>query len=564
MARVLLNAYFPEEPLEDGKSEMKRTMGVVTRNIASEASAYDRVVVLAIAVEHYQNAPKRPAIVQVHHARADAEAFVRTIEQIYDGIADVDPHLLIDSNASLSTIRGDATYVISNLAPTDLFIFYYAGHGCQIEGENRLTAWDTNALQLGDSTIDLDQDVIAKVKASACTRALLFIDACAESMKALATSRSLIFDLSDDEIEEQLEGTDYMAVFLSCSDGEKSYGSDAIGHGIFTYHLLRALKGEDKRALERDRWMTDVSLRDWLVSEVQNFITSKTRIREKQTPRAILHSPRTFRIRHVPEPPVTPAATLANLGLKNSEAFLEGVETGAIKSLPGFKRNFHTVPTDINERAANWIGSLLNDRLQEELDDLFSTAKEALGFKRREGDVSVSGGDGTVDTPAFRFWVLSDQDPDDPAAWRIRRRLELRDGWEGQREEIEEAIAGLDLDRFIVTFDKRAAAYDDVADALEDLADREGQFDERRAERKLMYRRDNMSITFDFAAGEVEFTVSGENNLELVDSTMALSLGWRSASPMLATTVPAELPDLTEETGSGAPPKIRKRPAPKR
>ncbi|MDB5576648.1 MAG: hypothetical protein JWR80_1824 [Bradyrhizobium sp.] len=532
-------------------------MGVVTRKDAAETLAYDRVVVLAIAVEHYQNAPNRPAIVQVHHARADAEAFVETVKQIYHGIADVDPHLLVDSHASLSTIGGDANYIISSLAPTDLFIFYYAGHGCQIEGANRLTAWDTNPLQLGSSTIALDEDVIAKIRASQCTRSLLFIDACAESMKDLATSRSLIFDLSDEEIEERLEGTDYMAVFLSCSDGEKSYGSDAIGHGIFTYHLLRALKGEDPRALERDRWMTDVTLRDWLVSEVQNFITNKTRIREKQTPRAILHAPQTFRIRHVPEPPATPATTLANLGLKNSDVFLEGVETGSIKTLPGFQRGFHTVPTTHNDGAVSWIGRLLEGQLQEELDDLFAAAKDALGFKRRQGDVSVSGGEGSVDTPAFRFWVICDQEPDDAGEWRIRRRLELRDGWEAQRDEIEDAITGLDLDRFIVTFDKSKASYEQVADALEDLAEREGDFDERRTEKKLMYRRGAMSITFDFEAGEVEFSVSGENNLELVETTQTVSLGWASPSPMLATAPPAALPDLSADGDDDSPPAPR-------
>lgn len=527
-------------------------MGAVTRDDRAEGPPYDRVVVMAIAVEDYQNAPKRPAIKRVHHARADAEAFVETIKEIYDGVAAVDPHVLIDGHATLKTITDDCNYFISRLGPDDLFIFYYAGHGCKIEGSNRLTAWDTNSLQLGASTIDLDEDVIARIKASECSRALLFIDACAEEMKALALTRSMIFDLSDDEIEQKLEGDDYLAVYLSCSDDEKSYGSDALGHGVFTWHLLRALRGEDPRALERDRWMTDVSLRDWLESEVPAFITRTMNIRGHQTPRAILNSPHTFRIRHIPEPPASAATTLADLGLRNSEAFLQGVETGPIRSLPGFKRGFHHVPTDHNDRAVIWVGQLLENRLQEELDDLFREAKDALGFKRREGDVNLSGGEGNVDTPAFRFTVLTDQDPDDPTEWRIRRRLELRDGWEAQRDDIAEAIAGLDLDRFVVTFEPRRASYDQVADALEDLAEREGEFDERRGERKLVYSRDSMSITFDFQTGEVEFAVLGESNIELVEATQAISLGWANPSPMLAAAPTPALPNLSADRGDGA------------
>ncbi|MBV9883668.1 MAG: hypothetical protein JO276_11720, partial [Sphingomonadaceae bacterium] len=422
--------------------------------------------------------------------------------------------------------------------------------GCRIGGANRLTACDTNPLQLGDTTIDLDAEVIERIKASECSRALLFIDACAEDMKALAVStRSLIFDLSDDEIERKLDCDDYLAVFLSCSDGEKSYGSDALGHGVFTWHLLRALRGEDPQALERDRWMTDSSLRDWLESEVPAYVTKEMTVRGRQRPRAILNSPHTFRIRHIPPPPAAAATTLADLGLRNSDAYLEGTETGRIRSLPGFKSGYHHVPKDVNDYAANWIGQLLEGQLQEELDDLFSAARRALGFKRKQGGVSLAGGDGNVDTPAFRYSVVCDQNPDDPADWRIRRRLELRDGWEEQREEIEDAIAGLNLDRFVVTFENRRDLYDQVADALEDLAERDGDFDERPSEKKLVYTRGAMSIIFDFQAGEVEFAVQGESNLELVETTQVISLGWANPSPMLAAAPTPALPDLRADLG---------------
>ena len=521
-------------------------MGAVTRSDAGNQVPYERVVVLAIGVEEYQNAPNRPPIKQVHFARADAEGFVQTIRDVYQGVAVVDAYPLVNGHASLNTIKADASYIISNLAPTDLFIFYYAGHGCQIEGSNRLLASDTNPSDLADSTIDLDVEVIDRIKASQCTRALLFIDACAEAMKSLGgSSRSLIFDLSEDEIEEKLEGDDYLAVYLSCSDGEKSYGSDALGHGVYTWHVLRALRGEDPQALEKDRWMTDASLRDWLEAEVPAYITNQTTIRGRQRPRAILNAPRTFRIRHVPPPPASAATTLADLGLKNSEAYLEGTETGRIRALSGFKSGFHHVPKDINPYAAGFVGQLLEEQLRDELDDLFSSARHALKFKRKQGGVSLSGGEGSVDTPAFRYSVVSDQDPDDPADWRIRRRLELRDGWEEQRDEIEDAIARLDLDRFVVTFESSRDLYDRVADALEDLAESDGEFDERPAERKLVYTRDDMKIVFDFQACEVEFAVRGESNLELFESTRMISLGWTRPSPMLAAPAPPALPSPT-------------------
>lgn len=520
---------------------------MVVRRMNDEAPGYDRVVVLAIAIEDYQNPPGRPAVTDVPFAVADAEAFVATIEQIYEGLVDVDAHKLFDSHATLTTIADQARYVISNLAPTDLFIFYYAGHGCQIEGTNRLTAWDSSPDQLGKTTLDLNDEVIARVQASECSRSLLFIDACAETMKADLFSRSMIFELSDAEIARELEGKDYMGVFLSCSDGEKSYSSAAIGHGIFTWHLLRALRGEDPRVLERDRWLTDVRLRDWLRAEIRSFITTKTKIRGTQTPRAILTSGHTFRIRHVPEP-VEDTTQLADLGLHNVDTYLEGVETGLIRSLPAFDRRSHRVPNNHSAYVDGWVERMMMEELKEELEDLFTAAKDALKFGRREGSVEWGDGGGDVDTPVFRFTVLCDQDPDDAARWRVRRRLELREGWESRRGDIEAAIAGLDLDRFVVTFDRSRASYDQVADALEALERTGGTFTERKFDKTLTFSRDDMMIVLDFEEGTVEFSVRGEANLELADSARSVSLGWTNSSPMLAAGAAPALPLPSRQT----------------
>lgn len=523
-------------------------MSVIVRGDADEVPGYDRVVVMAVAIEDYQNAPGRQAIEDVPFALDDAETFVATIEQVYDGLVPVDAHRLFGGHATLTTIQDQANYLISNLAPTDLFVFFYAGHGCQIEGSNRLTAWDSNPEQLGLTTVDLNDTIIARVRKSECTRALLFIDACAETMKKDVFSRSLILELSDADIAHELEGEDYIGVFLSCSDGEKSYSSKAIGHGIFTWHLLRALRGEDPRALANGRWLTDVSLRDWLRSEIRSFITTRTKIRGTQTPRAVLNSAHTFRIRHVPEPPAV-TADLADLALTNTDVFLEGVETGSIRSLPGYDSRSHHVPKKHSSTVDAWIERLMKEGLEEELDDLLASSKKALGFGRRDGQAEWGDGGGDVDTPAFRFRILVDQDPDDPAGWRVRRQLELRDGWEAQREEIKSVIAGFDLNRFVVTFDKRLASYDNVADALEELERQGGTFDERKLERTLTYSRDAMTIVIDFEAGTVELSVSCQANLELADTARSISLGWTKRSPMLAAPSVGALPALSGDDG---------------
>lgn len=90
-------------------------MGAFVKRQTDEAPAYDRVVVLAVAIEEYQNPPGRTAIAEVRHAIADAEAFVETIERVYDGLVEVEAHRLIGGHATLTTIAQQARYLISSL-----------------------------------------------------------------------------------------------------------------------------------------------------------------------------------------------------------------------------------------------------------------------------------------------------------------------------------------------------------------------------------------------------------------------------------------------------------------
>ena len=140
--------------------------------------------------------------------------------------------------------------------------------------------------------------MLEALKKSDCRRSLIFVDACAAGFRDLTGARDVTADLDIQEVNEFLDGGWYCGVFLSCSPGEKSYPSRKLGHGIWTAFLLDALRGA-KGALERDRWLTDASLRDWLKREVGRYITRERSISGTQTPQAIVSASNSFRIRRV-------------------------------------------------------------------------------------------------------------------------------------------------------------------------------------------------------------------------------------------------------------------------
>lgn len=169
-----------------------------------------------------------------------------------------------------------------------------------IQWLNRLSTYDSNRVNIGDTTLSMRDVLLEPLQDSACKQALIFVDACAEDFPSVVQSRDVIGNLDVSEVREFLDSGWYLGAFLSCSPGEKSYPSRKLGHGIWTHFLLEALHGRAKDALTRDRWLTGEGLQNYLRQEVPRYITREMSIPGSQTPQAILSSSNSFRIHYVP------------------------------------------------------------------------------------------------------------------------------------------------------------------------------------------------------------------------------------------------------------------------
>ena len=65
--------------------------------------------------------------------------------------------------------------------------------------------------------------------------------------------------------------------------------------------------------------------------------------------------------------------------------------------------------------------------MQEELQAVYSGAKEHFGLRHGQVTKDISPGEGTVEAALFRFTIVVAQDEDDPARVRISRSLVPRD-----------------------------------------------------------------------------------------------------------------------------------------
>ena len=252
---------------------------------------------LLLGVEHYQ----QDGLPAVPVAIADAYA-MRDILMQQMNVPPGNIKLWVDQEVTQNRLRQEIPYEIRGLTPDDRYIFFYAGHGFYADGWNRITTWDTHAFNLADTTTCLNEVLLSPLRNSPARKSLVFIDACASTLgESGILGRSVVVGMKRDEFAEFVTSTDYAAAFFSCSPTQKSYPSQAVGHGIWTHHLLRACRGQEATAFAWDRCITGESLRDYLAVSVPTFIRERTTIKDEQNPYAILAANGAFEILNVPE-----------------------------------------------------------------------------------------------------------------------------------------------------------------------------------------------------------------------------------------------------------------------
>ena len=214
---------------------------------------------------------------------------------------------------------------------------------------------------------------------------------------------------------------------------------------------------------------------------------------------------------------------LADVFFSLRQEYLEGIETGTIRSLAGFQRGVHKVPDQLSDKNSAWVNSLMSDNVQTELEDFYKRSKKATRLRRRDIAVGTELGDGDMDTSKFRYSVQTRQSPENPARYEIVRRLELKKGWRGQREAID-LIFGEDYERLVFETDATDLDYDDLVDRLEDIEEQHGgTVDEEPGKQRVSWVAPNRArLTFDLKAGRLEMSFGQRGGLDLIDAAQDL------------------------------------------
>jgi uncharacterized caspase-like protein len=166
----------------------------------------------------------------------DAQSFHSLL--LSTGVPAANMQVLTDDGATAANIKAAMRRLFSKAGSNDRVIFYFSGHG---DNGNFITGNCRSSLK--------HSEVKNEFKASRAGSKYCFADACySGGIKAMGAAGTPLAQPTEDEVQErhknlQAQGPN-VVVFISSRAHETSIEHGLLGNGIFTYFLLKGLKGE--------------------------------------------------------------------------------------------------------------------------------------------------------------------------------------------------------------------------------------------------------------------------------------------------------------------------------
>jgi len=222
---------------------------------------------VVVGINKYKN-PK----MALNYALADATGFKDEAERdAHTILTNVKTYFVTDDKADQAGIIAALAQVQTNAKPQDVFIFYYAGHGVISDKDQEFYLVPNDVTDLHNVDAALAQHGISSKMLQqyainiAAQKQVFILDACqsAGAFAALMTNdanrqKSLA-------VVARSTGTHWIA-----ASGSQQFANEfsQLGHGAFTYVLLKAMKGE----AASNNMVTVNGLKDYLQLQVPNLM----------------------------------------------------------------------------------------------------------------------------------------------------------------------------------------------------------------------------------------------------------------------------------------------------
>jgi WD40 repeat protein len=232
--------------------------------------------VLSIGINKYENEN-----LTLNFAKPDAQAFTELLDAKAKRLfKKVITYSLLDKDATKANILGTLDEIAKVINKDDVFVFFYAGHGSTVDNTFYFIPTESTGLYQKDKLekaipVKVLQDKFKQIKA---LKQVVFIDAChSGSSVELLASRGA----EEEKALAQLSRSSGIHVMASSESEQQSAEIKSLEHGVFTYILLQALRGNADGA-PKDSKITVYELKSYIDDQVPEI--SYKLIRHKQFP----------------------------------------------------------------------------------------------------------------------------------------------------------------------------------------------------------------------------------------------------------------------------------------
>lgn len=208
----------------------------------------DQKWALVVGIANFRNRH-----INLRYTVTDASAFADVLrDPQYGHFRQDHVRVLKDGEATTTQIKASLNWLARMACEDDLVVIYIATHGTardrDVAGANYLVSYDTD-VQSDDGLyataipmVEISNVIRTRIHA---LKVAVFLDTC-HSAGAIAETVTIPASIAPQMLAHIREGTG-RAIIAASDTEESSYELRNYGHGLFTYHLIRALEQQGGR-----------------------------------------------------------------------------------------------------------------------------------------------------------------------------------------------------------------------------------------------------------------------------------------------------------------------------
>ncbi|MEP1095564.1 MAG: caspase family protein [Cyclobacteriaceae bacterium] len=222
--------------------------------------------VLSIGINKYKN-PR----LNLNYAVNDALSISGLLEQHgKDMFTDVEVISILDEEATKANIIAKLQELSKKVRPTDVFYFFYAGHGSLVNEQFYFIPTDATRLY-EESSLQEDAlfvgDMVGYLKEIKALKQVVMIDACHSGG---STSVLAARGAAEEKALAQLSRSAGVHILAAAGSDQTATEFAELGHGLFTYVILEAQNGKADGAPADDK-VTVYELKSFLDDQVPEY-----------------------------------------------------------------------------------------------------------------------------------------------------------------------------------------------------------------------------------------------------------------------------------------------------